>query len=62
MCTKCSCSLNSILFMSRKKYLFSIEYFMIRYEIHTIYFREKIKKLNSSNMLKIGTKMAKNEF
>ena len=48
--------------MSRKKYLFSVEYFMIRYEIHTIYFREKIKKLNSSNMLKIGTKMAKNEF
>jgi len=26
------------------------------------YFEEKIKKINSSKMLKIGTKMAKNEF
>jgi len=27
-----------------------------------VYFREKIKKTNSSKMLKIGAKMAKNEF
>ena len=60
--TKCSCDLNSILFMSRKKYLFSVELFMIGYEIHTCILREKIKKTNSSKMLKIGTKMAKNEF
>ena len=35
---------------------------MIEYEIHTCILGEKIKKINSSKMLKIGTKMAKNEF
>ena len=34
----------------------------MRYDIHTCILREKIKKTNSSKMLKIGAKMAKNEF